>query len=211
MIAVLAQTVTQSASSLIFIAAIAGVCAVLAATIPIVANGRANRKMQAANWEREDKVAARVEAAAEAALEVSLKLSVDNAELRARTDEVAAHARLADEKLTKIVHQTDGLFTTALESELQALIGQVTTLREVIALRQATDSQLDNARALQVIESSEQKIDSLQRALSARKKYQDSLPGKPLAERLPEGPVEVTIVNPDPVDVTLREPPKNHP
>lgn len=187
-------TVTQSSSSLILIAAIAGCCAVLAATIPIVANGRANRRMQAANWDREDKVAARVQALA--------KASAADSKERRIANEVAA------EKLDRIIHQTDGLFTAALESEMQALVVSVASLKEVLALRAATDSRLDNARAVAVIEASEAKIAMLREALAARAAYRDEIRNASLLPSATQRPVEVTIVNEDPVDVAITEKPE---
>lgn len=187
-------TVTQSGTSLILIAVIAGLGAILAGSIPIYVNGRQTRKARAEDWARQDAVAERaVEAVA--AAEAVAKHAADTAA------EAAKAAAGLDEKLTRIAHQTDGLYTTALESELRALIGQAATLREVVALRAATDSQVDNSRTLGVIEASEKRISELEEGLRRRAEYQDSL-----EHSRPAGtPREVVIVNPELLGVSVKE------
>lgn len=195
-----ATTVTQSTSSLVVIALIAGLCTVLAASIPIYVNGKMNRKQKEEEWARQDAVAQRaVEAVAAAE-----KVAEDAAKVAAAQ---AESAERLDAKLTQIAHQTDGLYTAALESELRALLGQAATLREVVALRVTAGTEVDIAKSKAVIEAADQRIMELERGLELRRKYQDAILARPLSD-LELGPLQVEVVNAEPVDVALVDKPQ---
>lgn len=195
-------TVQQSTTSLILIAVIAGLGAVLAASIPIFVNGRQNRAQRKEDWARQDLVAARAIEAVAAAETVA-------AHAAETADAQAVASAALDTKLTRIAHQTDGLYTAALESELRALVGQAATLREVVALRAASDSAIDDTRTLAVIEAAEQRIAELEEGLARRREYQADKLTAPLSEL--GKPLQVEVVNADPVDVSLVEPAKPEP
>lgn len=117
-------------------ALIVAVPAFLGPWIAIRANGRERRKDQTLTWERDDKVAKRVEEAADKADEVAAQ-AAEAADLllaaqratTVRTDQVAADLAATttqvNGKLDKIHVLVNSTLTAAMDSELAALLQQV--------------------------------------------------------------------------------------
>lgn len=204
-----AETVQQTTTTLVVLGFVSAVALILAASVPVYITGRSTAKQR-----RQDAEIRKAEKAEDSQLKLEVARRVEEAVaaaelVAAHAAEAVADAKLAaaalDLKLTRIAHQTDGLYTTALESELRARIVSAATLREVIALRSAHDPSADHSSTLNVIQSIETKISELEEGLRRRADYQATIAPPQGGEAPPA--VEVKIVNPEPVDVVVVDPP----